>query len=211
MRFDNSSLYHQFFSHQDRDEVKARAEADFVQLYLEHGGQRRGKALLCLFHRDHSPSASIHRGRFHCFRCNLSLDPIAFVERVQHASFKEALLYLADRYGVLLTNRSLSEAERREYGRRRAVAEQEAAELVEWRADMLAALRAARNWRLESYHRAQRLIIDHGLDHPMGIIWGDAADVYEREFCDFDERIELVEQAALCDMLRLFRARRAAA
>jgi hypothetical protein len=198
-------------THQDRDEVKARAEADFLGLYLDHGGRRRGKALLCPFHEDHWPSASIHRGRFHCFTCNLSLDVFAFVARAQRTDFKGALSYLADRYGVPLNTRVLTDAERREYGRRRAAAEREAAELVEWREDMLLALRRARNWRLESYHRAKQLIITHGLDHPMGGVWADAADICEREYLDLDRRIDLVEQAAVRDLLVFFRSRRAAA
>jgi hypothetical protein len=102
-------------THADRDTIKARAEADFLNLFEEHGGQRRGKALYCLFHQDRNPSASIHKGRFHCFGCNLSLDPFAFVQRAQGTDFRNALEYLADRYGVPLNNRVLTDSEKREY------------------------------------------------------------------------------------------------
>jgi hypothetical protein len=53
-------------SHADRDEIKARAEADFLNFYLEHGGRRRAKALHCIFHSDRNPSASIHKSRHRC-------------------------------------------------------------------------------------------------------------------------------------------------
>ena len=74
--------------HSDRDQIKALAEEDLLDLYLEHGGLQRGKALLCIFHEDSSPSASIHKGRFHCFGCGLSLDPFAFIARVLGARQK---------------------------------------------------------------------------------------------------------------------------
>jgi CHC2 zinc finger len=104
-----------FHSHADRDVIKARAEADFLNLFEEQGGRRRGKALYCLFHEDRNPSASIHRGRFHCFSCNLSLDPFGFIEKAQGTDFRGALSYLADRYGVSLNNRVLTHSEKREY------------------------------------------------------------------------------------------------
>ena len=102
-------------THEDRDEIKARAEVEFLNPYMDHGGECRGKALLCLFHQDNSPSASIHKGRFHCFTCNLSLDVFAFASRAQRTDFKRALAYLAHRYGVPLNNRVLTDAEKREY------------------------------------------------------------------------------------------------
>ena len=75
--------------------------------------QRKGAALS--IPPGHSPSASIHKGRFHCFTCNLSLDVFAFVSRAQRTDFKRALAYLAHRYGVPLNNRVLTDAEKREY------------------------------------------------------------------------------------------------
>jgi hypothetical protein len=110
-------------NHQDRDEVKARAEADFLHLYMDQGGRRRGKALHCIFHKDRTPSASIHKGRFHCFVCNLHLDVFEFITRAQRCDFKSALSYLADHYAVPLNNRVLTAAERRDYARQRAEAE----------------------------------------------------------------------------------------
>src|SRR5262245_21372319 len=99
----------------ERDEVKARAEADFFNLYMEHGGRRHGRALCCIFHDDKRPSASIHKGRFHCFGCNISLDVLGFIAKAQRTDFRGALSYLADRYGVPLKTRTLTDAEKRGY------------------------------------------------------------------------------------------------
>jgi hypothetical protein len=104
-----------FLLHADRDSIKAAAERHFLNLYIEHGGRCRGKALHCIFHRDRSPSASIHKGLFHCCVCDLSLDVFAFVGRAQKTDFKGAMTYLSHRYGIVLHNRVLSDAERRGY------------------------------------------------------------------------------------------------
>jgi hypothetical protein len=95
--------------HADRNAIKARAEPDFLSLFDEHGGKRRGKGgkeLHCPFHEDKNPSASIHKGRFRCFTCNLSLDPFDFVAKVQSTDFRGAMEYLAARYGIPLNNRT---------------------------------------------------------------------------------------------------------
>lgn len=194
-------------THEDRDEIKARAEADFLNIYQDHGGRCCGKALHCIFHKDRNPSASIYKRRFHCFSCNLSLDVFAFVARAQRTDFKGALKYLADRYAVSLNHRILTDAEKREYARRRAAAEKEAAELVAWRDNILAALRQARDWRLWAYHRAKSLILSHGLCHPMGRTWADAGECYLAEYQDLDCRIATIEKASFTELVPLFRVR----
>jgi CHC2 zinc finger len=115
-----------FRSHADRDAIKAPAEADFLNLFEEHGGRRRGKVLHCLFHEDRNPSASIHNGRFRCFTCNLSLDVFGFIEKAQGTDFRGALSYLADRYGVPLNNRVLTDSEKREYAEAQRIREEAA-------------------------------------------------------------------------------------
>jgi hypothetical protein len=82
-----------------------------------------------------------------------------------------------------------------------------AAAVAAWRNDLLAALRYSRNWRLKAYHKAKQLIITHGLSHPMGDLWADMADTYEREYQDLDRRIEVVEQASFTELLPCFRRR----
>src|SRR4030095_6500292 len=103
--------------HNDRAEIKRRAEADFLNLYLDHGGRYRGKALHCLFHDDRKASGSYRKGRFHCFTCNVTLDVIEFVRRAQGIDFKGALSYLSDRYGVPLKNWRLPPADRAKYAK----------------------------------------------------------------------------------------------
>lgn len=110
-------------SHADRDAIKARAEEDFLSLYQEYGGRRRGNALHCIFHADRTPSARIKAARFRCFSCNVSLDVFGFVARVERTDFRGALSFLADRYGVRLNSRTLTDPERREYAEGRRIRE----------------------------------------------------------------------------------------
>lgn len=193
--------------HADRDEIKRRAEEDFLGLYLEHGGVRRWKSLKCLFHEDSTPSASIHKGRFHCFGCGVSLDIIEFVQRVRGDTFKEALAFLGARYAVPLDGHALTAQEKREYARRRAAAEMEAAELVAWKGEMLEALRQERNVYFHGYHKALRSILRHGLEGPMGNLAADVADRYETRYLELDRRIERVSTATYAELVPFFRAR----
>ena len=127
-----------FYDHFDKDEIKRRAQADFLNLFVTYGGQRgRGKALFCLFHPDKkNPSASIHKGYFHRFACHVHYDPFAFVQQIEPCDFPSALAILARRYGVPLKR---TKAERCECARRHA-AEAEAKHLLVFRRCMVDAL-----------------------------------------------------------------------
>jgi DNA primase len=149
------------FTHEDRDEIKRRAEADFQNLAIEHGARRRGKVFCCPFHKDRRPSASIHRGYFHCFVCHLSVDPIAFIERAQRTDFKSALSYLADKYGVALSNRPLSRAQKQQYAHAVQRADGLAQDVADWVVGVSGELRLQhrelmdavfRLWELEDSH-----------------------------------------------------------
>jgi DNA primase len=75
--------------------------ADFVQLKSAGGGQKKG---LCPFHDEKSPSFHVtpSKGYFHCFGCGVGGDVIAFLMKMDHLSFSEAVERLADRMGYTL-------------------------------------------------------------------------------------------------------------
>ena len=144
-----------------RDQIKQRAEADFLQLFEEHGGKRRGKALFCFFHKnERTPAASIHKGRFRCFSCNLTLDVFEFIQRVQHTTFRAALEYLGHRYGVPPTSsaRGCSDAERRAWAQQH---ERDRTDLID-----------AFHW-----HRAALQLTDEALSDLSGEPWEHALEV----------------------------------
>jgi DNA primase len=75
---------------------------EYVSLRRAGGGALKG---LCPFHDEKSPSFNVRstHGTFHCFGCGEGGDVIAFVMKIDHLSFVEAVERLADRVGVALT------------------------------------------------------------------------------------------------------------
>jgi hypothetical protein len=193
------------YRHADRDEIRRRGEEDFVNVYLEAGGTRRGKSLKCNFHEDRTPSATIYKGRFHCFSCGVSYDVFDFIERVYRVDFPGALEMLADRYGVVVDHHALSDAERREHARRRAAAESEAPDLVAWKTSMIESLRSARDAYMHAYHRSISYILRNGFDAPQSGIAFEAAYLHEPRYQEFDRKIALVKKASYRTLLPFYR------
>jgi DNA primase len=74
---------------------------EYVSLRRAGGGALKG---LCPFHDEKTPSFNVRpsHGTFHCFGCGEGGDVIAFVMKIDHLSFVEAVERLADRVGVAL-------------------------------------------------------------------------------------------------------------
>lgn len=85
-----------------RDSVPVDAVvSEYLQLRPAGGGNQKG---LCPFHDEKSPSfyVSPAKGLFHCFGCQEGGDSIAFVMKVDHLSFSEAVERLAAQAGITL-------------------------------------------------------------------------------------------------------------
>ena len=106
-----------------KDSIDRVKEAvDMVQLVGTRSDLRRVGSRwvgLCPFHDERTPSFSVNAEHrlYHCFGCGASGDAIGFVQATEGLDFKEALEYLADRYGVEL--RREQEDPRAEERRRR--------------------------------------------------------------------------------------------
>ncbi|MEY9850560.1 DNA primase [Leifsonia sp. EB41] len=90
----------------DIEEVKARTNiADIIGDYvsLKPGGVGSLKGL-CPFHDEKSPSFNVRPGvgRYHCFGCGEGGDVYAFLVKLDHVSFTEAVERLAGRIGYQL-------------------------------------------------------------------------------------------------------------
>ena len=100
-----------------RDQIKASVKdaADIVQVIGEHvelrraGGRFTGR---CPFHSEKTPSFSVNpQGQFyHCFGCGEHGDVFSFVMKFHHMEFPEALKMLAQKFGIELPARQLSDA-----------------------------------------------------------------------------------------------------
>ena len=69
---------------------------DFLSL------ERKGKKYLCPFHEDKKPSFSITAdGKFYkCFSCDAKGNAVGYLMEYQGMSYREAIAYLASRYGI---------------------------------------------------------------------------------------------------------------
>ncbi|HEY2474075.1 MAG TPA: DNA primase [Candidatus Cybelea sp.] len=86
-------------------EIRARVDiASFIGQYVPL--RKRGNDLvgLCPFHSEKTPSFHVHpdRGFFKCFGCGVGGDLITFVQRLENASFGDAVRMLASKAGVEL-------------------------------------------------------------------------------------------------------------
>ncbi|QZT60991.1 DNA primase [Mycolicibacterium austroafricanum] len=75
---------------------------DYVQLRRAGADSLKG---LCPFHDEKSPSFHVrpNHGHFHCFGCGEGGDVYAFLQKIEHVSFVEAVELLADRVGYTIT------------------------------------------------------------------------------------------------------------
>lgn len=90
----------------DIDEVRSRINladvvGDYVTLKSAGAGTLKG---LCPFHDERSPSFNVNaaKGFYHCFGCGEGGDVFTFLQRMDHASFQEAVERMAARIGFEL-------------------------------------------------------------------------------------------------------------
>ncbi|WP_435177182.1 DNA primase [Actinacidiphila sp. bgisy145] len=107
------------------DDVRAVRDAvpidsvvsDYLQLKNAGGGNLKG---LCPFHDEKSPSFQVSpsKGLYHCFGCGEGGDTLAFVMKVDHLTFAEAVERLAARAGITLRYEEGSAVPGRQQGER---------------------------------------------------------------------------------------------
>lgn len=68
---------------------------------------------LCPFHKEKSPSFSVHAVRqfYHCFGCHESGDVFSFVGKIENVTFPEAVRIVAQKCGIPLPKREFSSPE----------------------------------------------------------------------------------------------------
>jgi DNA primase len=103
-----------------------KQQADIVKVIEGYIRLRKAGAQnysgLCPFHKEKSPSFSVHAVRqfYHCFGCGVSGDVFSFVGKIENVSFPEAVKIVAQKSGIPLPKREYSSPEQAAEARLRA-------------------------------------------------------------------------------------------
>jgi DNA primase len=102
-----------------------KQQADIVKVIESYIRLRKAGAQnysgLCPFHKEKSPSFSVHAVRqfFHCFGCQASGDVFTFVAKIENVGFPEAVRIVAQKVGIPLPKREFSSPEEAAESRQR--------------------------------------------------------------------------------------------
>jgi DNA primase len=94
-----------------------KQQADIVKVIETYIRLRKAGAQnyqgLCPFHKEKSPSFSVHAVRqfYHCFGCQASGDVFSFVAKIENVGFPEAVRIVAQKCGIPLPKREFSSPE----------------------------------------------------------------------------------------------------
>jgi DNA primase len=103
-----------------------KQQADIVKVIEGYIRLRKAGAQnytgLCPFHKEKSPSFSVHAVRqfYHCFGCGVSGDVFSFVGKIENVGFPEAVRIVAGKCGIPLPKREFSSPEEAAEARQRA-------------------------------------------------------------------------------------------
>ncbi|MGA2084046.1 MAG: DNA primase [Terracidiphilus sp.] len=103
-----------------------KQQADIVKIIEGYIRLRKAGAQnytgLCPFHKEKSPSFSVHAVRqfYHCFGCQASGDVFSFVAKIENVTFPEAVRIVAGKCGIPLPKREFSSPEQAAEARQRA-------------------------------------------------------------------------------------------
>jgi len=103
-----------------------KQQADIVKVIEGYIRLRKSGAQnyqgLCPFHKEKSPSFSVHAVRqfYHCFGCQASGDVFSFVAKIENVPFPEAVRIVAGKCGIPLPKREFSSPEEAAGARLRA-------------------------------------------------------------------------------------------
>ena len=102
-----------------------KQQADIVKVIEGYIRLRKAGAQnysgLCPFHKEKSPSFSVHAVRqfYHCFGCQASGDVFSFVGKIENVSFPEAVRIVAQKSGIALPKKEFSSPEQAAESRQR--------------------------------------------------------------------------------------------
>src|SRR5271165_4741023 len=104
-----------------------KQQADIVRIVGDYVKLKKAGAQnytgLCPFHREKTPSFSVHATRqfYHCFGCHESGDVFSFVQKIENITFPEALRAVAQKLGIAMPKASFASPAEAEEAKLRGV------------------------------------------------------------------------------------------
>jgi DNA primase len=102
-----------------------KEQADIVKIIGDYVRLKKAGAQnftgLCPFHKEKTPSFSVHAGRqfFNCFGCHEHGDVFTFIQKIENVGFSEAVRTVAQKCGIPLPKREFSSPEEAQEHRQR--------------------------------------------------------------------------------------------
>jgi len=102
-----------------------KEQADIVKIIGDYVRLRKAGAQnytgLCPFHKEKTPSFSVHAGRqfFNCFGCHEHGDVFTFIQKIENVGFSEAVRTVAQKAGIPLPKREFASPEEAQEHRQR--------------------------------------------------------------------------------------------
>ena len=98
---------------------RIKKAADIVDVVSEFVSLKRSGSNykgLCPFHNDSTPSVYVSptRGTCHCFTCGEGGDSVGFLMKHEQLTYPEALRWLANRYGIEIEEKQLTDEQRKQ-------------------------------------------------------------------------------------------------
>ncbi len=106
-----------FYSEDLIEEVRSRNDiVDVINSYVSLKKKGNTYTACCPFHNEKTPSFHVSRDKqlYHCFGCGAAGTVYTFLQQYENYTFPEAVEFLADRAGVTLPKREMTERERME-------------------------------------------------------------------------------------------------
>ena len=182
------------------------------QVFIALGGDppKRGRARAFWRDGDNPQAISLNdsKGCWYDHRDGIGGGVLDLVQHVRGCDRGTAIQWLAEFTGLPLDDRPMAPAERREYARRRAAAEREAAELLDWQEQILLALRRERTrwWGFQS--AARMYVLEQGLEAPLGDVMATLYEVSEDQIEQLNHYVAMLAMATYADLLPTFREQR---
>ena len=90
---------------------------DVISQYTKLVGSRPQLKGMCPLHKDGKPSFFVNTARkvFYCHGCHKGGDVITFVQDIEHLTFKEAAVFLSEKYGLEIKGFSADATNRNKY------------------------------------------------------------------------------------------------